>query len=160
MRTSIFRTMALQRKAYSSVDAVISIVETLYYKDYMKTAPISCNELHHPNSCTLADIYKEYVYIKRLRKNRLQRRKAHDLRFYKNVNSAKFIEVQRDSLNHFELLENIQSLDQNLCTRVKGISAYFHGIAKYDEGIVNADVMFIQGELNKFDVEFAALERK
>ena len=86
-------------------------------------------------------------------KNRLERRKAHDLQFHKNVNSAKLIELQRDSLNHFELLENIQSLDQNLCTRVKGI-------AKYDEGIVNADVMFIQGELNKFDVEFAALERK
>ena len=72
----------------------------------------------------------------------------------KNVNSAKLIELQRDSLNHFELLENIQSLDQNLRTHVKGISAYFRGIAKYDEGIANADVMFIQGELDKFDVEF------
>ena len=160
LRTSIFQMMALQRKAYSSVDAVISIVETTYYKDYLKTAAISCNELHHPNSCPLADIYKEYVCIKRLRKNRLERRKTHDLRFHKNVNSAKLIELQQDSLNHFELLENIQSLDQNLRTHVKGISAYFRGIAKYDEGIANADVMFIQGELDKFDVKFGALAKR
>ena len=153
MRTDLFQTMAVQQKAYSNVDEAISILEKMRYTDYLKTSSISCNELDHPNSCPLTDIYKEFICIKTLRKNRLERRKTHDLRFYKNVNSAKLIELHRDSLNHFELLENIQSLDQNLRTHVKGISAYFHGIA-------NADVMFIQGELDKFDVAFAALAKR
>ena len=73
--------LAVKQKIYSNVDAAISLVENKFNADYLKTSSISCNELNHPNSCPLTDIYKEYVGIKRLlqKQNRLERRKTHDL---------------------------------------------------------------------------------
>ena len=68
MRTDLFQTMAVQQKAYSNVDEAISILEKMRYTDYLKTSSISCNELDHPNSCPLTDIYKEFICIKTLRK--------------------------------------------------------------------------------------------
>ena len=66
------------------------------------------------------------------------------------------VELQRDAVQHIELLGSITSLDQS----IKGISSYFRGLARYDEGIAKADVAFLQAELDKYETNIADIEKR
>jgi hypothetical protein len=70
------------------------------------------------------------------------------------------IELQKDNLNHLNLLSTIKDLDENLQASFSGISQYFEGLARFDEGIAAADVAFIQGELDKYTTSLATVETK
>ena len=70
------------------------------------------------------------------------------------------IDAQTQTLQHIELLGNIQNLDENLQTAVKGISGYFKGLAEYDQGIAQADVTFLKDKLKEFDNRAGTLSRR
>ena len=124
------------------------------------TTPTACSALLFSKACPFADIYKEYLLIKKVQQYRKQKGPVKDLRLQSNIDHAKMIELQRSSTKHIELLGTIKQFDENLEASVSGISAYFQEITKYDKGIADKDTFFIRGELHKYENTLAFVEKK
>jgi len=146
---SNFFNQAVENNAYTNVIVAMRMVEEK--ENVLNSTLIACNALKFTEACPYADIFVEYQFIKKSQENRRNPSPVKDLRLYSNLDHAKMLELQKDASNHIELLGQIRSLDENLKASVSGISTYFQGVARYDEGIADKDVQFIQGEIEKFN---------
>jgi hypothetical protein len=149
---------AVDRRAFSDLGVSLSMVEEKKRK--FETTPMACYLVGFAEACLYADIYKQFALIKKVQQHRTNPGLVKDLRLHSNVNHAKMVELQISAINHIALLGNIDQLDDNLQVSVSGISRYFTGLAQYDEGIADADVTFIQGELDRYETNMADVERK
>ncbi|KAK3751018.1 hypothetical protein QZH41_020174 [Actinostola sp. cb2023] len=70
------------------------------------------------------------------------------------------ITLQKQNLQHLELLGSIKKLDDNLQASVSGISTFFKGLAKFDQGIASADAAFLKDSLDKYSTTLATVETK
>lgn len=146
---------AVQRRAYSDLDEAMSMVAS--DEQYFKTSSLACQLLNYADSCLVVDIYREYVSMKKIQNDRRQPARTRDLRLHANIDKAKMIELQRDTLEQIELLGTITQLDKNLRVSVDGISTYFQGLAEFEEAIAAADVAFIREKLAEFERKDATL---
>ena len=149
-----FLQRAIDKRAFADLDVAMSMIQEKK-KDFDIT-PTMCNLIEFNRACPYADIYKEYTLIKKVQQYRVNPGLVKDLRLQSNIDHAKMVELQRDAVQHIELLGSITSLDQS----IKGISSYFRGLARYDEGIANADVAFLQAELDKYETNIADIEKR
>ena len=149
-----FFSIAINMRAFADLDVAMSMIQEKK-RDFDLT-PTMCNLIKFTKACPYADIYKEYTLIKKIQQYRVNPGLVKDIRLQSNVDHAKMVELQRDAVQHIELLGSITKLDE----RVIGISSYFSGLARYDEGIANADVVFLQGELDKYETNMTNIETK
>lgn len=126
-------------------------------EEFLNSTIIACNTLKFTEACPYADIFVEYRFIKKSQETRRNPSPVKDLRLYSDLDHSKMLQLQRDTSNHIELLGQIRNLDDNLKASVSGISSYFQGVARFDEGIADKDVLFIQGEIEKFNTSIIAV---
>ncbi|KAK3737507.1 hypothetical protein QZH41_001647 [Actinostola sp. cb2023] len=154
--TSFFQD-AVDNKAYLYLNQALAMVEDKEQVFY--TTPVACSDLAFTKACPYADIYKEFIMIKKIQKYRQDPGCiVRDLRQLPNVDFKTRLKREKDTLRHIELLGAIKAVDANLQVSVSGISEYFQGIAKYDEGIAEADILFIKGELDKYEAGLTTVE--
>ncbi|XP_068713476.1 uncharacterized protein [Montipora foliosa] len=153
-----FLQRAVASNAFSNLDTAMTMIEEKR-RDFDRI-PHMCHAIKFTKACHYADIYKEFIFIKKVQNYRMNPGLVKDLRLHSRVNHAIMVELQRDTIRHIELLGTIQRLDDNLRASVSGISSYFSSLANYDEGIANADVAFIQGELDKYETATAKVETR
>ena len=153
-----FFQRAVASKAFSNLDTAMTMIEEKK-RDFERT-PHMCHLIEFTKACPYADIYKEFIFIKKVQHYRVNPGLVKDLRLHSRVNHVIMARLQRDTLRHIEILGTIQQLDDNLRAPVSGISSYFSGLADYDEGIANADVAFIQGELEKYETATRDVDEK
>ena len=153
-----FFQRAVASNAFSNLDTAMTMIEEKR-RDFDRI-PSMCHAINFTKACHYADIYKEFIFIKKVQHYRMNPGLVKDLRLHSRVNHAIMVELQRDTIRHIELLGTIQQLDDNLRASVSGISSYFSSLANYDEGIANADVAFIQGELDKYETATSKVETR
>lgn len=153
-----FFNKALATRAYSNLESAMALVQER--RRSVKYAAEACLELDSSDMCTVGDIFKLYESLKKLRADRQEPPKTRNLRLHSTVDHAKMVELKKEALQHIELLGNIESLDHNLEAVVTGISGYFLGLAKYDQGIAEQDVAFIKGKLDEFEEKASSLSTK
>ena len=155
---SDFFNKALSTRAYSNLGNAMTLVQERQRS--LKYAALACLELDSPDMCIVGDIFKLYESLKKLRSDRQNPGNTRNLRLHSRVDHAKMVELKKDALQHIELLGNIESLDHNLEAVVTGISGYFLGLAKYDQGIAEQDVAFLKGKLDEFETKSSTLSAK
>ena len=153
-----FLQRAVASNAFSNLDTAMTMIEEKR-RDFDRI-PHMCHAIKFTKACHYADIYKEFIFIKKVQHYRMNPGLVKDLRLHSRVNHAIMVELQRDTIRHIKILGTIQRLDDNLRASVSGISSYFSSLANYDEGIANADVAFIQGELDKYETATAKVETR
>ncbi|XP_068713797.1 uncharacterized protein [Montipora foliosa] len=153
-----FLQSAVDARAFSNLDIALSMIAEKR-RDFRRVITM-CYEIEITKACRFADIYKEFIFIKKVQNYRINPGLVKDLRMHSKVNHAIMVKLQADTLRHIKLLGTIQQLDDNLRASVSGISSYFAGLANYDEGIANADVVFIQGELENYETATRDVEEK
>ncbi|XP_068713477.1 uncharacterized protein [Montipora capricornis] len=152
-----FFQRAVASRAFSNLDTAMTMIEEKK-TDFERTSHM-CHFIEFTKACPYADIYKEFIFLKKVQGYRVNPGLVKDLRLHSRVNHKIMVGLQRDTLRHIELLGTIQLLDDNLRASVSGISSYFSSLASYDEGIANADVAFIQGELDKYETALRNVEQ-
>lgn len=153
-----FYTNEVSQHAYSNVIAALKIVSE--HEDEFRVAPYACETINAVPACQIANFYPQYLLLNKMKNDRLKVGDTRDLRPYKNTDNAKIIELKKSAIKHFELLSAIDRLDENLRAEVKGISEYFKGVAKFDEGITDADQAFITTKLDEFKDSYGKIEKK
>ena len=153
-----FFQQVVDERAFSDLPKAMSLVEGR--ENSFKFASLACLELDSSDMCAVGDIFKYYESLKKLKKDRMTPSKTRNLRLHSRVDHAKMVELKKEALQHITLLGNLQSLDHNLETLVTGISGYFLGLAKYDQGIADQDVLFLKGKLDDFQNRAATLSEK
>ena len=153
-----FLQRAVVSHAFSDLDTVMTLIEEKR-RDFDRSLHM-CHAIRFTKACHYADIYKEFTFIKKVQQYRMNPGLVKNLRLHSRVNHAIMVELQRDTIRHIELLGTIKLLDDNLRASVSGISSYFSSLASYDEGIANADVVFIQGELDKYETATSEVETR
>ena len=153
-----FFNKALATRAYSNLESAMALVQERQRS--VKYAAQACLELDSSDMCTVGDIFKLHESLRKLRSDRQEPPKTRNLRLHSTVDHSKMVELKKDALQHIELLGNIESLDHNLEAVVTGISGYFLGLAKYDQGIAEQDVAFIKGKLDEFEEKAISLSTK
>ena len=113
-------------------------------------ASYACREIKAEPGCEVMKFYPTYLLLKKIKEERLQPGNTRDLTLHEYVDHAKIIQLKQEVIKHTELMSAIQQLDSNLEAQVRGIFSYFQGIAKFDQGIANADVVFIRDKLSTF----------
>ena len=154
----LFFQEAVERRAYSSLDTALSLVEE--YEKSFQFSPVACFEIQAEDACIFSDINKEYQSIRKVQKYRLGPTKTRNLRLYARINHVKMIELKREALQHSDLLGNIRSVDQNLGSAANSVKNYFHILAEYDQGIADQDVLFLAGKLEEFEKKSNQLSAK
>ena len=149
---------AVQKRAYSNLANAMSIVKKR--EKSMGFVSLACIELKAKELCNVGSIYKFFVSLKKIQKDRRNPEPTRNLRFLAKINHAKMIELKKNALKHIALLGTIRNLNDNLRTAVAGIAKYFRGLAKYDQGIAQADVNFISKKLKQFDTQATTLSKK
>ena len=140
---------AVKVNAFSNLDNAMSLVEGR--KNAIGHVSLACLELQADDMCAVGNIYKAFESLRKIKRDRKNRPPTRNLRLYSRIDHGKMLELQTDALKHIDLLGNIRKLDENLQTAVTGISNYFDGLAKYDQGIAQADVTFLRDKLKEFD---------
>ena len=153
-----FFQRAAQTRAYANLNQAMSLVNERTAS--IEFASFACIELKAEDMCTVGDIYKLYGSLLKLKKDSLSPGLTKNLRLFAKVDHNKMLMLKKNALKHLELLGNIRSVDENLRTSVKGISNYFHGLARFDEGIANADVTFISDKLQEFKKQSDEMSKK
>lgn len=122
--------------------------------------PVACEGINFPEACLYGDIYSQYILIEKIKKHRSDPGLVKDLRLNSKVKKQVMISLQRDSLEHLEILGSIKNLDENLEASVTGISSYFTELATYDEGIADKDILFIKGQLGNVEDKLKLVQGK
>ena len=149
---------AVRVRAFSSLPAAMSLVEGR--QNSMFYVSLACIDLQAEDTCTVGSISKLFQSLKKTKNDRNNPPTTRNLRLYSNIDNAKMIELQTETLQHIDLLGSIRNLDANLRTAVEGISGYFEGLARYDQGIAQADVTFLKDKLNEFYAKAETLSEK
>ena len=155
---SDFFRKAAKEKAFSNLDKAMSMVEER--KNAISFVSLACIDLQAEDMCAVGSIFKAFESLKKIKRDRINPPPTRNLRLYSKIDNAKMIKLKADALKHIKLLGNIQGLDTNLRTAVKGISKYFQGLAKYDQAIAQADVTFLTDKLREFDGKAKTLSEK
>lgn len=145
-------------RVYSNLPNAMNLVEER--EKSFKFASLACLELDASDMCTIGDIFKYYESLKKLKKDRENPSNTTNLRLHSRVDHGKMIELKKETLQHITLLGNIESLDENVDSLVTGMKGYFLGLAKYDQGIADQDVIFLQGKLDDFETRAVTLSEK
>ena len=153
-----FFRKAAKEKAFSNLNNAMSLVEER--KNAISFVSLACIDLQAEDMCAVGSIFKAFESLKKIKRDRINPPPTRNLRLYSRIDHAKMLELKADALEHINLLGNIRSLDENLQTAVKGISKYFHGLAKYDQAIAQADVTFLTDKLKEFDGKAKTLSAK
>ena len=154
---------AVTRRAYSRIGAAMKHINDSEQEFDLPLASLACKEIEAEPGCQVARFYPHYLLLKKMKKERLNPGHpgdTRDLTLYENVDHAKIIELKKEAIKHTELLSAIGQLNENLETHVRGISSYFKGIARFEEGIGNADVDFLRGKLDDFNTKYGKLQAK
>ena len=153
-----FFEKAVSVNAFSNLESAMSLVQER--ENSLGFVSLACDEIQAEDMCDVGGIHIIYQSLKNVENDRLNPTGTRNLRLYSKTNQAKMIELKSNALNHIELLGHIRKLDENLRAAVTGISKYFYGLAKYDQGIADADVTFLSDKLTKFDTDASTLSEK
>ncbi|KAK3739422.1 hypothetical protein QZH41_004663 [Actinostola sp. cb2023] len=151
-----FYNDAVSGSAFTKLDVALSMVEE--NKENLEMSEKQCDLIKLIAACSLGDLYKQYKLIKKTQQN--TDRKLKDLREYSQIDYAQMIALQKQNLQHLQLLGGIKKLDDNLQASVSGISTFFEGLAKFDQGIAQADADFLKGALETFEKNLTTVETK
>lgn len=149
---------ALDNDAFLDVKESVAMIDEKV--NLFETTLKACNEILFTKACPYADIYKEYILIKKIQNYRKDPGLVRDFRHFPNIDFQRRLMQEKDTLRHLKLLGAIKNVDENLEASVSGISNYFKNLAEYDEGIADADVAFIQGELTRFEQNMTDVENQ
>lgn len=153
-----FFNNAARDRAFSKLQLAMDLVAQR--EKSFKFASIACDKLGAENMCTFGNIFPYYSSLVKIKKEKQSTPMAKNLRKQARVDHVKMLELTRESLQHLEVLGNLQQLDYNAANLVDGISSYFYELAKYDQGIANQDKAFLKGKLDDFKTLSSTLSQK
>ncbi|KAK3739426.1 hypothetical protein QZH41_004658 [Actinostola sp. cb2023] len=105
-------------------------------------------------------IFQQYKLVRKIQQNQNKDKKVKDLRESSQIDYDQLVTLQKENLQHFELLGRINKLDDNMQASVSGLSTFFEGLAKFDQGIASADAAFLKDSLDKYTKVLNTVETK
>ncbi|KAK3739423.1 hypothetical protein QZH41_004655 [Actinostola sp. cb2023] len=153
-----FYNDAVSGYAFTQLDVALSMVEEK--KEALEISQKQCDLIKFVAACPHDNFYQQYKLIKKIQRNQNKDIKVKDLRESSQIDYEQLVTLQKQNLQHFELFGRINKLDENLQASVSGISTYFEGLAKFDQGIASADAAFLKDSLDKYTTTLAKVETK
>jgi hypothetical protein len=154
---TFFNTI-ISSNALVDVHTALSLIEE--NKIVFESSNTICKYLNVPEACVYHDTYKQYQLLVKKQERQNLPKFVKDLRLHSEINLAKMTELQALKLNQIELLGSIDGLDENLESSTVGISKYLGDMAKFDQGIAEADAGFIKGSLENYTIALREVENK
>ncbi|KAK3739425.1 hypothetical protein QZH41_004657 [Actinostola sp. cb2023] len=153
-----FYNDALSGSAFTKLDVALAMVEEK--EEALEISKKQCDLIKFVAACPHENFYQHYKLVKKMQRNQNEDIKVKDLRESSQINYEQLVTLQKQNLQHFELLGRMNKLDDNMQASVSGISTFFEGLAKYDEGIASADAAFLKDSLDKYTTTLATVETK
>lgn len=118
-----FFQKALSVQAFTNLDSTLALIKDK--KEDFEIAEGQCSVIKFQTACEYAAIFQNYNMLRKVQqKNGDVGQKVKDIRLYSDMDMKQMIQLQKDNLQHLELLGNIKKLDDNLKASVSGISRY------------------------------------
>ena len=153
-----FFTDAISSNAHLDIKVAFSMMEEK--KSDFEILRVACRILQFTKACDFYDIYKQYLVVKKSQQIRSNPTHVKDLRRNQQMNHAKLVELQKIKLDHLKILDTVTDLDDDLQVSIEGISTFFRQLAKFDQGIADADAAFISSELDKYNTTLMKVQDK
>ncbi|KAK3739430.1 hypothetical protein QZH41_004662 [Actinostola sp. cb2023] len=149
---------AVAMSAFTNLDVALSMVEER--EEALAISQHQCDLIKFVAACPNGNLIKQYKLIKMIQLIQNKDVKVKDLRESSQIDYAQMITLQKQNLQHLQLLGSIKKLDDNLQASVSGISTFFEGLTKFDQGIASADAAFLKDSLDKYTTTLATVETK
>ncbi|KAK3739894.1 hypothetical protein QZH41_020376 [Actinostola sp. cb2023] len=158
MTWTTFYNDAVSGSAFTKLDVALIMVEEK--EEALEISKKQCDLINLVAACPHDNFYQQYKLVKKIQRNQNIDIKVKDLREHSHIDYEKMVTLQKENLQHFELLGRINQLDDNMQASVSGISTFFEGLAKFDQGIASADAAFLKDSLDKYTTTLATVETK
>ncbi|KAK3739428.1 hypothetical protein QZH41_004661 [Actinostola sp. cb2023] len=154
-----FYNDAVSGSAFTKLDVALSMVEEK--EEALEISKKQCDLIKFVAACPHDNFYQQYKLVKKIQRNQNKGdKKVKDLRESSQIDYEQLVTLQKENLQHFELLGRINKLDDNMQASVSGLSTFFEGLAKFDQGIASADAAFLKDSLDKYTTTLATVETK
>ncbi|KAK3739892.1 hypothetical protein QZH41_007731 [Actinostola sp. cb2023] len=153
-----FYNDAVSGSAFTKLYVALSMVEEK--EEALEISKKQCDLINLVAACPHDNFYQQYKLVKKIQRNQNIDIKVKDLREHSHIDYEQLVTLQKENLQHFELLGRINQLDDNMQASVSGISTFFEGLAKFDQVIASADAAFLKDSLDKYTTTLATVETK
>ncbi|KAK3739424.1 hypothetical protein QZH41_004656 [Actinostola sp. cb2023] len=158
MTWTTFYNDAVSGSAFTKLDVALSMVEEK--EEALEISKKQCDLIKLVAACPHDNFYQQYKLVKKIQRNQNENIKVKDLRESSQIDYEQLVMLQKENLQHFELLGRINKLDDNMQASVSGISTFFEGLAKFDQGIASDDAASLKEDLDRYTTTLATVETK